>query len=120
MALAPLPAAECLDYPAVYFLAGAGFRRQFHHRFAQLLSIADALRKRQAQRRVAAREVEAVRVDPGNPPATGSAFAARSLARSLAVVSAAEFGGIELHSVGVILIHMRDCALFGRDQIFRA
>ena len=69
-------------------------------------AVDDALGKRQTQGRIAEREVEPVRIEPGEPP--GPSFGAEQL------------GCVEPHRIGMVVVHMRDRARFGLDQILRA
>src|SRR6516165_9787912 len=89
----------------VGFSAGARLFRQIGQDFAQSPGGGDALRERQTDDRIAASEIESVRIEACHAPRT--VFGAKQLRR------------VKLYGVGVILIHMRDRTCLGVDELAR-
>src|ERR1700683_2031514 len=87
-------------------LSGPCRRRQCDRRFPQGLRTGDALRERQAQSAVAERKVEAVGIEPGQPPRT--------------VLGPEKLRYIEPDGGGVFIVHVRDGTLFCGEQSLRA
>ena len=86
-------------------LFSARSRCQIHHYSSQAFRCRHTFREWQAQRRIPERQIEAVRVKPGQPP--WSVFGAKQL------------GGVQAYRFGMVVVHMRNGARFRLDKFFR-